>query len=55
MKINKITLGITALFFWRVHIDKKVCDLDVELRLIFNEDINNIKSVRLLKSYMIWV
>ncbi len=26
---DSVTLGITALFSWRVHIDKKVCDLDV--------------------------
>ena len=32
LKKEKATAGITALSFLRVHIDKKVCDLDVELK-----------------------
>lgn len=33
---DEVTLGITALFFLRVLIEKKVCDLDVELKCLFN-------------------
>jgi len=35
-KKKKDTLGITALLFWRVLIDKIVCDLDVELMNLFD-------------------
>lgn len=33
--MEQVTVGITALFLWRVRIDKEVCDLDVELGLSF--------------------
>lgn len=29
--IDLVTVGITALFFYRVQIEKRVCDLDVGL------------------------
>lgn len=35
----KNTLGITALYFLIAHIDKKVCDLDVGLGYLFNEEV----------------
>lgn len=37
---EKDTLGITALLFWIVHIDKIVCDLDVELKNFIIEESN---------------
>jgi len=51
----KATLGITALFFLRVHIDRKVWDLDVDLSLRIGEAANKRMTVRHLRTYMNWV
>lgn len=52
---EEVTLGITALFFLRVLIDKKVCDLDVELKFSLWGSGHKRRSVRPLNFYMIWV
>jgi len=49
------TLGITAWFFLLAHIEKKVYDLDVGLRLPFGAEALGGWTVRPLNSYMIWV
>jgi len=53
LKKIKNTLGITALLFWIVHIDKIVCDLDVEFGISFLGRIKKRKIVHLLNYYMI--
>jgi len=53
MEKRKVTIGITALFLFRVLIEKGVCDLDVGLRYPKGVEFLEGKSVRLLKSYMI--
>lgn len=37
-----ITLGITALFFLRVLIEKEVCDLDVGLKFITGVEVSKL-------------
>jgi len=51
----KGTLGITGLYFLRVHIDKNVWHLDVGLAHPEGAIAFKGKTVRLLKCYMNWV
>jgi len=48
-----VTVGITALSFLRVHIEKKVCDLDVGPEYPKDAEVFKGWSVRPLKFYVI--
>jgi len=52
---EQVTLGITALFLFKVHIDKEAYDLDVGLRYPSGAKATNGSFVQRIISYMIWV
>ena len=53
--MEQVTLGITAQSYSRVHVDNRVCDLDVGSG--YPNGVTDIKVsfVQQLKSYVIWV